>query len=58
MSYYSFLLRHDRGYSVIKTSASSLHSAIRKIMIAEKCPKRAITFLKAEAINPPSLLVI
>jgi len=48
MFYFTFLLKHDNGMSILKTSASSLEAAIEKVMQAEHCPKRAITLLSAE----------
>jgi hypothetical protein len=51
MFYFTFLLKHDNGMSILKTSASSLEAAIEKVMQAELCPRRAITLLKSEQIS-------
>ena len=51
MFYFIFLLKHDNGMSILKTSASSLEAAIEKVMQAEHCPKRAITLLSSEQIS-------
>ena len=44
MKFYSFTLRvkHDDGFVTIRTVATSEEKAKRAVMLAERCPERAI----------------
>ena len=49
MNEYTFTIQYDKGTHRIKTFATSLSSALERILNAEKCPKRAIVSIKIKS---------
>ena len=49
MNEYTFTIQHDKGTHRIKTFATSLSSALERILNAEKCPERAIVSIKIKS---------
>ncbi len=52
---YVFKLKHDKGTSTIKTTASSQEAALKKVMAAENAPESAITPVNESAITPSQI---
>jgi hypothetical protein len=40
---FRFTIKHDKGYVRITTTGASLHAARQKVILAEGCPRSAIT---------------
>lgn len=48
MKAYTAKLKHDHGITIVRIWATSLESAIQRIMNLENCPRRAITEIKED----------
>ncbi len=49
--YFTFLILHDDGSAIITTTASSLESAFKILLLAESCPLSAVHFISQKPIT-------
>jgi hypothetical protein len=51
MQKYTFTLKHDNGFQIIKTIAKNIDSAIKTACAVENCPELAIVAIHIKPIK-------